>query len=83
MIGLETAFPVLFTGLVQTGEVSLDVLVQAMSSNPARVFGLPVPTISEGEEANICLVDVDQEFEIEPGNFFSRSRNTAFAGRKG
>jgi dihydroorotase len=82
VIGLETAFPVLFTELVQTGEVPLDVLVQAMSSNPARVFGLPVPTISEGEEANICLVDVDQEFEIEPGNFFSRSRNTAFAGRK-
>ncbi|MBK5225844.1 MAG: dihydroorotase, partial [Thermoleophilia bacterium] len=32
--------------------------------------------------ANICLVDVDEEFEIDPGNFFSRSRNTAFAGRR-
>lgn len=82
VIGLETAFPVLYTELVLTGEVPLEVLVQAMSSNPARAFGLPVPAISEGEEANLCLVDTDEEFEVDPEKFFSKSRNTAFAGRR-
>ena len=82
VIGLETAFPVLFTELVETGEVPLDIIVQAMSSNPAKSFGLPVPAISEGEEANLCLVDTDNEFEIEPASFQSKSRNTPFAGMK-
>ncbi|MFA5801866.1 MAG: dihydroorotase [Thermoleophilia bacterium] len=82
VIGLETAFPVLFTELVETGEVSLDVIVQAMSSNPAKAFGLPVPAISVGEEANLCLVDTLNEFEIDPASFQSKSRNTPYAGRK-
>lgn len=82
VIGLETAFPVLFTELVEPGEVPLDVIVQAMSSNPAKAFGLPVPAISEGEEANLCLVDTLNEFEIDPASFQSKSRNTPYAGRK-
>ena len=53
-----------------------------MPSNPAKSFGLPVPAISEGEEANLCLVDTDNEFEIEPASFQSKSRNTPFAGMK-
>ncbi|MDO8736433.1 MAG: dihydroorotase [Thermoleophilia bacterium] len=82
VIGLETAFAVLYSELVQAGAVSLEVLVQAMSSNPARAFGLPVPTITEGQEANLCLVDVDEEYEIDPAGFYSKSRNSAFSGRK-
>jgi len=82
VIGLETAFAVLYSELVETGAVSLEALVQAMSSNPARVLNLPVPVIQEGQEANLCLVDVDGEYEIDPTGFFSKSRNTAFTGRK-
>ncbi|MBI5871304.1 MAG: dihydroorotase [Actinobacteria bacterium] len=82
VVGLETAFAVLFSELVAPGAVSLEVLVQAMSANPARAFGLPVPAITEGQEANLCLVDIDEEYEIDPAAFYSKSRNTAFAGRK-
>lgn len=82
VVGLETAFVVLYSELVHKGAVSLDVLVQAMSSNPARAFDLPVPAIAEGQEANMCLVDVDEEYEIDPADFYSKSRNSAFAGRK-
>ena len=82
VIGLETAFPVLYTGLVKSGEVSLESLVKAMSANPARIFHLPVPAIAEGEEANLCLVDVEEEYDIDPLAFFSKSGNTAFAGRR-
>lgn len=81
-IGLETAFPVLYTELVQTGQVPLERLVLAMSTNPARTFGLPVPSLKEGEEANLTLIDTDEEFDIEPSGFNSKSRNSAFAGRR-
>lgn len=80
VVGLETAFPVLYTQLVEGGELSLERLVQAMSTNPARAFGLPVPAVAEGEEANLALIDLEQEFEIEPSAFRSKSRNSAFAG---
>lgn len=81
VIGLETAFTVLYTDLVEAGDLPLDVLVRAMSTNPAAALGLPVPAIAEGEEANLCLIDTDEEFHIDPESFKSRSRNTAFAGR--
>lgn len=82
VVGLETAFPVLYTALVESGEVPLDKLIMAMSTSPAKVYGLPVPSIIEGEEANLCLVDTGEEFEIDPEKFYSKSHNTPFAGRK-
>lgn len=82
VIGLETAFAMLYTELVEDGDVPLETLVTAMSANPARAFGLPLPAIAEGEEANLCLVDTEQEFNIEPDRFRSKSRNTPFAGRR-
>ncbi len=81
VIGLETAFPVLYTDLVEAGELPLEVLVRAMSTNPAAAFGLPVPAIAEGGEASLCLVDTAEEFRIDPEDFQSKSRHTAFAGR--
>ena len=81
-LGLETAFPVLYTDLVETGKVPLERLVNAMSTNPARTFGLPVPSLKEGEEANLALIDTDEEFVIDPAGFKSKSRNSAFAGRQ-
>lgn len=81
VVGLETAFAVLYTELVETGELALDTLVAAMSSKPARAMGLSVPTLAEGEVANLCLVDTDKPYEIDPDTFKSKSRNTAFAGR--
>lgn len=82
VVGLETAFAVLYTGLVETGEVPLAALVEAMTARPARIFNLPEPAIAEGEEANLCLVDAEAEYEIDPQQFRSKSRNTPFAGRK-
>lgn len=82
VIGLETAFPVLYTALVETGDLSLARLVLAMSTGPARAFNLPVPAIAEGEEANLCLVDTEAEYVIAPDEFKSKSRNSAFTGRR-
>ncbi|MHB0866740.1 MAG: dihydroorotase [Thermoleophilia bacterium] len=82
VIGLETAFPVLYTTLVETGDLPLDRLVLAMSTGPARAFNLPVPAIAEGEEANLCLVDTEAEYVIAADSFKSKSRNSAFNGRR-
>lgn len=81
-VGLETAFPVLYTELVESGQVPLEKLVLAMSTNPAQAFGLPVPAIAEGEEANLTLIDTEEEFVIDAAAFRSKSRNSAFAGRQ-
>ncbi len=78
--GLETAFAALYTGLVLTGELELDVLVRRMTAG-AALFGLPTPTIATGEPANLTLVDLDGEWVAGERGWESRSENCCFAGR--
>ena len=75
IVGLEVAFPVLYTGLVRTGIVSLDLLVRLMSANPSKRFGIPVTADDYTE------FDLDDEYVIDPDSFFSKGRCTPFAGR--
>ncbi len=78
--GLETAFAALFTELVLSGELELDILVERMTAG-AALFGLPVPTIAPGQAANLCLVDLDARFEVGADGYASRSANCCFHGR--
>ncbi len=80
VIGLETAFAVGVTYLVKTGIMDLGGLVQAMSENPTRVFGLPVGGLEEGGGADFVLLDPDQEWTVTKASFQSRSRNSAYLG---
>ena len=80
IVGLECAFPVLYTRLVLGGVTTLARLVELMSAAPARRFGLPGGKIAPGEPANIAVFDLDQEFEIDPADFLSMGRATPFAG---
>jgi dihydroorotase len=79
--GLETAFAALHTYLVRPGAVSLDVLLERMSSAPARVFGLPVPRVRLGETANLAVVDPDAQWEVREDVFRSRSANSWLLGQ--
>jgi dihydroorotase len=79
--GLETAFAALHTGLVLPGVLDLGLLVERMTSGGAP-FGLPVPRIAADEPANVCLVDLDAEWEVGEAGYESRSANCAFAGRR-
>ena len=79
--GLETAFAALHTELVLPGLVDLDVLVERMTAG-GEPFGLPVPRIEPGAPANLCLVDLDAEWEVGESGYESRSANCAFAGRR-
>jgi dihydroorotase len=79
-IGLETAFPALFTELVLPGELELGLVIERMTSGGA-LYGLPTPRIATGEPANVCLVDLDAKFEVGAEGYVSRSQNCCFYGR--
>ena len=74
IVGLETAFPVLYTKLVLTGEISLEKLVELLSTNPRRRFHIPL----SGED--YCVWDLNERYTIDPASFRSMGRATPFAG---
>lgn len=80
IVGLETAFAVLFSRLVRTGALPLETLVRRLSSDPARAMGLEAPEVRAGARADLAAFDLEAEWEVDPRRFRSRSRNTPFGG---
>ncbi len=78
--GLETAFPVLYTQLVESGELSLATLVERMTLGPASVFGLEGIGIEEGLDADLTLIDEKASHVIDSRKFASKGKNTPFEG---
>jgi dihydroorotase len=78
--GLETAFAAVYTDLVVPGVLDLALVVERMTAGGAA-YGLPVPKVAVGEEANLCMVDLDAEWEVGEHGYESRSENCCFAGR--
>lgn len=75
--GLEAAFPVLYTGLVKTGILTLEKLTRLMSVNPRRRFGL-----APAEEAmDYSVWEVDTPYTLDPADFVSKGKATPFAGQ--
>jgi dihydroorotase len=79
--GLETAFPVLFTELVEPGVIDLELLVERMTAG-AAAFDFDPPTLAPGSEANVALFDPKAEWEAGAEGWESRSENSCFAGRQ-
>ncbi len=73
VVGLETAFSVLYTKLVRTGTISLEKLVELMSENPRKRFG-----IQKGDDYSIW--NMETEYKIQPADFASMGKSTPFAG---
>ena len=73
VVGLECAFPVLYTGLVETGKLSLEALVERMSLAPARRFGID-------NQDCYAIFDLNAQENIDPERFQSMGRATPFAG---
>ncbi|MCG7407772.1 dihydroorotase [Paenibacillus sp. ACRRX] len=82
IVGLETAFPLMYTKFVATGAWSLELLVKRMTSDPARVFSLNTGRLEEGAPADLAVIDLDTEREVDPAQFLSKGRNTPFTGWK-
>lgn len=79
IIGLETALALGVTNLVDKGYLSISQLIERMSANPARMYGLPAGTMSEGSAADIVIFDAGAEQTIH--SFASKSSNSPFAGQ--
>ena len=79
-IGLETAFPVLYTELVVPGVLGLGLLVERMTAG-AALFDLPTPRIEPGAPADLVLVDLGADWTAGASGYHSRSEHCAFDGR--
>ncbi len=71
IVGLETAFPILYTKLVKKGLLSLERLVELLSIAPRRRFNI-------NSDAGFCVWDIKNEYEISPETFYSKGRSTPF-----
>lgn len=75
VVGLETAFPVLYTKLVKTGEITMERLVELLCENPRKRFHIPF-------DREYTVWDLNEEFEVNPDDFLSKGRATPFKGEK-
>lgn len=80
IVGLETAFPVLYTHLVRAGKITLEKLVELMAIAPRRIFGIEGGFIAEGQVADVAVLDVNRHYNVDPAEFLSKGRSTPFAG---
>ena len=80
IVGLETAFPVLYTQLVKTGWLTLEELLALLTVKPRRIFGLPGGEIRVGEKADLTALDLSASYRIDPDRFLSKGRATPFEG---
>ncbi|MBQ7769129.1 MAG: dihydroorotase [Oscillospiraceae bacterium] len=75
VVGIETAFPVLYTHLVKPGIITLEKLIDLMSNNPRKRFGLPAGS-------DFTVWNLSKEFTVDPEAFLSKGKATPFTGWK-
>ncbi len=80
--GIETSFAICYRVLVKERQISLNVLSQLMSSNPAKILNLKKGRLIEGYDADLVLIDLNAVDVIKPETFISKGKNTPFAGEK-
>lgn len=78
IVGLETAFSLLYTHLVKTEKITLNQLVEWLATKPAEVFGLPYGKLEKGSVADITVVNLEKESYIDKHTFYSKGKNTPF-----
>jgi dihydroorotase len=82
IVGLETAFPLLYTNLVMKNIISLEQLIGFLTKKPSEAFGLPYGKIEIGAAADIVLLNLNEDQTIKPEEFVSKGTNTPFGGWK-
>jgi len=80
MVGLETAFGVCYTTLVQSGHISLGRLAELMSTTPARLLGMRKGRIEPGYDGDLVLADLATPWTVDANAFAGKSHNTPFDG---
>ena len=82
IIGLETAFGLVNTYLVEKKIISIEDMIYKMSYNPRKVLNLPEIKIQEGENANLTVLNLEKDWKVDISNFHSKSKNAPFDGWK-
>jgi dihydroorotase len=81
IVGLETAFGIAYSELVQGKVITLPELLARMSTIPARAFRLSGGTLQSGAPADVVVLDIGTPWTVDPARFYSKSRNSPFTGR--
>lgn len=81
IVGLETALPLVLK-IVAEGDLPLDVALERMTAAPAGILRLDKGDLSVGAAADVTIIDPELEYEVDPARFYSKSRNTPYAGWK-
>lgn len=79
VVGLEVAFPVLYTNLVKPGIITLEKLVELMNTNPRKIFGIGTE-IEVGQKADLTVYDLEENYNIDSSTFVSMGHATPFDG---
>lgn len=75
IVGLEIAFPLMYTKLVKTGVITMDKLIELMCINPAKRFNIQMDDC-------YTVWDLNEEFTVDPDEFISKGKATPFTGEK-
>ena len=81
VVGLETAFPIVYTELVRKGVIGLERLMELLNTNAQKRFKIG-SGIACGQPADITVFDLDAKYTVEPESFLSKGRSTPFEGRQ-
>ena len=73
IVGLETAFPLLYTKLVRTGIITLERLIELLNDNPRKRFNL-------SQNDSYSIWDLNKQYTIDPNDFLSQGKATPFEG---
>ena len=82
ILGFETAFALGYTYLVKTGEISLERLIDLMCFGPSKILKLGRGGMNVGDDADLAVFDIDNDFIFEKDKMLSKSRNTPYDGWK-
>jgi len=80
IVGLETALGLVVTKLIEPGRLDWPSALAKLTIHPARILGIPKGTLALGADADITILDPEVRWKVNPAEFRSKSRNTAFGG---
>ncbi len=81
VVGIETAFPVVYTKLVKTGIVPIGTVIKALTTNPKERFKIG-NSLEVGKPADFTVFDLNEEYKINPKDFLSQGKATPFENEK-
>ena len=80
VVGIETAFPILYTNLVMSNRMTLETLIDRMAVAPRRAFGIEGGEIEVGAKAELAVLDLKPKYVVNPDDFLSKGKATPFEG---